>query len=101
MYGGVSNRRVAIRPDHVRPRRFATKNHGFDSPLSDKQSLRHRIADAETRLHVARTAIRDTADQIAAGDEARVPVSMCKVFTANVTKRHSIRTLSWTERRFI
>ncbi|MFC4543704.1 acyl-CoA dehydrogenase family protein [Halosolutus amylolyticus] len=65
---------------------YTSERQGFDSTLSDKQSLRHRIADAETRLHVARTAIRDAADRISAGEEARVPVSMCKVFTANVTQ---------------
>ncbi|QSW98089.1 acyl-CoA dehydrogenase family protein [Haloterrigena alkaliphila] len=65
---------------------YTSEREGFGSTLSDKQSLRYRIADAETRLHVARTAIRDAADRIAAGEEARIPVSMCKVFTANVTQ---------------
>ncbi|WP_265111295.1 acyl-CoA dehydrogenase family protein [Halosolutus halophilus] len=65
---------------------YMSEREGFDSTLSDKQAMRHRIADAETRLHVARTAIRDAADRISAGEEARVPVSMCKVFTANVTQ---------------
>ncbi|WP_226040880.1 acyl-CoA dehydrogenase family protein [Natrinema sp. DC36] len=65
---------------------YTSEREGFDSTLSDKQSLRHRIADAEAELHMARTGIRDAADRIAAGDEARVPVSMCKVFTANATQ---------------
>ncbi|WP_247000000.1 acyl-CoA dehydrogenase family protein [Halosolutus gelatinilyticus] len=65
---------------------YTSEREGFGSTLSDKQALRHRIADAETRLHVARTAIRDAADRISAGDQARVPVSMCKVFTANVAQ---------------
>ncbi|QRV16111.1 acyl-CoA dehydrogenase family protein [Haloterrigena salifodinae] len=65
---------------------YTSEREGFGSTLSDKQSLRHQIADAETRLHVARTAIRDAADRIEDGDGARVPVSMCKVFTANVTQ---------------
>ncbi len=79
-YSGMAQRSLDIAKAYISERR------GFDSTLSDKQSLRHRIADAETKLHMARTGIRDAADRIAAGDEARVPVSMCKVFTANVTQ---------------
>jgi acyl-CoA dehydrogenase len=79
-YSGMAQRSLDIAKAYLSERR------GFDAALSEKQSVRHRIADAETQLHVARTAIRDAADRIAAGDEARVPVSMCKVFTANVTQ---------------
>ncbi|ELY74498.1 acyl-CoA dehydrogenase family protein [Natrinema pallidum] len=79
-YSGMAQRSLDIAKAYISDRR------GFDSTLSDKQSLRHRIADAETKLHMARTGIRDAADRIAAGDEARVPVSMCKVFTANITQ---------------
>ncbi|MDS0474141.1 acyl-CoA dehydrogenase family protein [Natrinema sp. 1APR25-10V2] len=79
-YSGMAQRSLDIAKAYISERQ------GFDSTLSDKQSLRHRIADAETKLHMARTGIRDAADRIAAGDEARVPVSMCKVFTANVTQ---------------
>ncbi|MDF9746377.1 acyl-CoA dehydrogenase family protein [Natrinema salsiterrestre] len=79
-YSGMAQRSLDI------AKAYTSEREGFDSALSDKQSLRHRIADAETKLHMARTGIRDAADRIAAGDEARVPVSMCKVFTANVTQ---------------
>ncbi|MGQ3412410.1 acyl-CoA dehydrogenase family protein [Natrinema sp. LN54] len=79
-YSGMAQRSLDIAKAYVSERQ------GFDSTLSDKQSLRHRIADAETKLHMARTGIRDAADRIAAGDEARVPVSMCKVYTANATQ---------------
>ncbi|WP_254523229.1 acyl-CoA dehydrogenase family protein [Natrinema caseinilyticum] len=79
-YSGMAQRSLEI------AKAYLSERQGFGSPLSEKQSLRHRIADAETQLHVARTAIRDAADRIAAGDEARIPVSMCKVFTATVTQ---------------
>ncbi|OAQ53608.1 acyl-CoA dehydrogenase [Natrinema mahii] len=79
-YSGMAQRSLDIAKAYISERQ------GFDSTLSDKQSLRHRIADAETKLHMARTGIRDAADRIAAGDEARIPVSMCKVFSANVTQ---------------
>ncbi|WP_049923759.1 acyl-CoA dehydrogenase family protein [Halopiger djelfimassiliensis] len=79
-YAGMAERALEIAKAYLSERR------GFDSTLSEQGSLRHRIADAETRLHVARTAIRDAADRITAGDDARVPVSMCKVFTASVAQ---------------
>lgn len=79
-YSGMAQRSLEI------AKAYTSERKGFEATLSEKQSIRHRIADAETQLHVARTAIRDAADRIADGDEARVPVSMCKVFTANVTQ---------------
>jgi acyl-CoA dehydrogenase len=65
---------------------YATERQAFDSTLADKQGLRFDVADAETRLHAVRTMVRDAADRIAAGDEARVPVSMAKLYAANVTQ---------------
>ncbi|NKE37488.1 acyl-CoA dehydrogenase [Natronococcus sp. JC468] len=79
-YSGMAGRALEI------AKAYTSEREGFGSTLSEKGSIRHRIADAETRLHMARTAIRDAADRIAAGGEARVPVSMCKVFTANVAQ---------------
>lgn len=79
-YSGMAQRSLDI------AKAYLSERQGFGSALAEKQSLRHRIADAETQLHVARTALRDAADRIAAGDEARIPVSMCKVFTASVTQ---------------
>ncbi|ELY60761.1 acyl-CoA dehydrogenase family protein [Natronolimnohabitans innermongolicus] len=79
-FSGMAQRALEI------AKAYTDEREGFGSTLSEKQSLRYEIADAETRLHVARTAIRDAADRIAAGEEARVPVSMCKVFTANATQ---------------
>jgi acyl-CoA dehydrogenase len=65
---------------------YLAEREGFDSPLSNKQALRYEIADAETRLHAVRTMVRDAADKIAAGEEARIEVGMSKVFAANVTQ---------------
>ena len=79
-FSGMAQRALEI------AKAYTSEREGFGTTLSEKQSIRHRIADAETRLHVARTAIRDAADRIAAGEEARVRVSMCKPFTANVTQ---------------
>jgi acyl-CoA dehydrogenase len=63
---------------------YMAEREAFGSPLKDKQALRHRIADAETKLHVARTASRHAARELDNSD-ARVEVAMAKTFTANVT----------------
>jgi acyl-CoA dehydrogenase len=65
---------------------YLSEREGFGSALSEKQSLRFEIADAETELHAARTMVRHAAREISEGNEARIPVSMAKVFTANVAQ---------------
>jgi len=65
---------------------YLAERHAFGTPLAEKQALRYAVADAETRLHAARTMVRHAAGQVAAGDEARVPVAMAKVFTADVVQ---------------
>jgi acyl-CoA dehydrogenase len=63
---------------------YISEREAFGSDLSEKQSLRHRIADAETRLHAARTMVRHAARELDRS-EARTEVAMAKNFTANVT----------------
>ncbi|MFP4627108.1 MAG: acyl-CoA dehydrogenase family protein [Natronomonas sp.] len=63
---------------------YMMEREAFGTPLADKQALRHRIADAETKLHVARTANRHAARELDRSD-ARIEVAMAKTFTANVT----------------
>ncbi len=65
---------------------YASEREAFGETLAQKQSIRFDVADAETDLHAARTMVRHAADQLAAGEQARVPVSMCKTFTANATQ---------------
>jgi acyl-CoA dehydrogenase len=65
---------------------YTAEREAFDSTLSEKQSVRFTVAEAETRLHAVRTMVRDAAARVAAGEEARVPVSMSKVFAANVVQ---------------
>ena len=77
-YSGMASRALDIAKAYV------TDRDAFGGPIAEKQAIRHRIADAETRLHAARTMVRNAADLIDAGDEARVEVAMSKVFTANV-----------------
>jgi acyl-CoA dehydrogenase len=65
---------------------YMSEREAFGSSLADKQSQRFAIAEAETRLHAARTMVRDAATKLDAGEEARVEVSMSKVFAANVAQ---------------
>ena len=65
---------------------YLSEREGFGSPLADKQALRYEIAEAETRLHAVRATVRDAADKITAGEEARIEVAMSKVFAANATQ---------------
>ena len=64
---------------------YMTEREAFGATLADKQALRHRIADAETKLHAARTASRHAARELDNSD-ARIEVAMAKTFTANATQ---------------
>jgi len=63
---------------------YASEREAFGDTLADKQALRFAIAESRTDLHAVRTMVRHAADAIDAGEEARVEVSMCKSFAANV-----------------
>lgn len=77
-YSGMAERSLDIAKAYLHERE------GFGSSLADKQALRHRIANAETRLHAARTMVRHAARELDRSD-ARIEVSMAKMYTANVT----------------
>ena len=77
-YSGMAERSLEIAKAYIKHRQ------GFDESLSEKQALRHRIADAETELHAARTMVRHAARELDQSD-ARIEVAMAKMYTANVT----------------
>lgn len=77
-YSGMAERALDI------AKAYLTEREAFGSQLADKQALRHRIGDAETRLHAARTMVRHAARELD-HSEARIEVAMAKLFTANVT----------------
>jgi acyl-CoA dehydrogenase len=79
-YSGMAMRSLNVATAYMQQR------DAFGEKLSEKQSTRHRIADVEIRLHAARTMIRHAAREITEGKEARLPVSMSKVFVANTTQ---------------
>jgi acyl-CoA dehydrogenase len=63
---------------------YMSDREAFGSTLAEKQAQRYAIADTETQLHATRTMVRHAAGRIAEGEQARVPVSMSKVYAANV-----------------
>jgi len=77
-YSGMATRALDVAKAYV------SEREAFGDPLSEKQALRHDIADAEMWLHAVRTMVRHAAGQIAAGEQARVEAAMCKVYAANV-----------------
>lgn len=79
-FSGMAERSLDIATAYI------SEREGFDSKLADKQELRHRIAEHHMRIDAGRSFIRTAADRIADGHEARVEVSMAKVFAANVTQ---------------
>jgi acyl-CoA dehydrogenase len=65
---------------------YTSERQAFGGPVADKQAVRHDIADAQTELHAVRTMVRDAADRIDGGQEARVQVAMSKTFAANTVQ---------------
>jgi acyl-CoA dehydrogenase len=79
-FGGMADRSLDITKAYMHERE------AFGEPLAEKQALRFDIAEAETRLHAARTMVRHAARQIAAGEQARTEVAMTKTFAAGVVQ---------------
>ncbi len=77
-YSGMAQRSLEIAKAYLEGR------DAFGTSLAEKQELRHRIADAETDLHAARTMIRHAARELDESD-ARIEVAMAKKYTAEVT----------------
>jgi acyl-CoA dehydrogenase len=79
-YSGMAQRALDV------AKAYTSDRQAFGGPVAEKGGVRRDVANAETRLHAARTMVRDAADKISRGEEARVEVSMCKQFTANVVQ---------------
>ena len=77
-FTGMADRALDIAKAYMHERE------AFGDKLAEKQALRFEVAEAEMRLHAVRTMVRHAARQIAAGEQARAEVHMCKVFAAGV-----------------
>ncbi|WP_336001196.1 acyl-CoA dehydrogenase family protein [Halorientalis halophila] len=79
-YSGMAERALDV------TKAYMSERDAFGDKLAEKQHPRMVIAEQETNLAAARSLVRQAADRISAGHEARVEVSMAKVFTANATQ---------------
>jgi acyl-CoA dehydrogenase len=59
----------------------------FGEPLSQRQALRHRLADLATEVEAARRLLYHAAELYAAGEECVSEVSMAKLFATEVANR--------------
>jgi acyl-CoA dehydrogenase len=66
---------------------YLRERQAFDGPLSDKQVLRHRVADMATEVEAARHLVYHAAGRYAAGQDCVTEVSMAKLFATEVANR--------------
>jgi acyl-CoA dehydrogenase len=66
---------------------YIQERHAFGSPLSDKQALRHRMAEMATEIEAARHLVYHAAGLYNAGQDCITEVSMAKLFCTEVANR--------------
>ena len=64
--------------------RYANEREAFGGPLGEKQTVQNWVADSAAEIQACRLMTMDTARKIDEGSEARVEVSLLKVYAANV-----------------
>ncbi len=66
---------------------YIRERQAFDGPLSQKQVLRHRVADMATEIEAARQLLYRAAGLYNAGQDCITEVSMAKLFCTEVANR--------------
>jgi acyl-CoA dehydrogenase len=66
---------------------YVRQRHAFGGPLSDKQVVRHKLADLATVIEAARWLTYSACAKFAAGEETLREISMVKLFTAEMAQR--------------
>jgi acyl-CoA dehydrogenase len=66
---------------------YVRERQAFGGPLSDKQVVRHKLADLATLIEAGRRLTYAACQQYAGGGEAVREVSMAKLFTAELANR--------------
>jgi acyl-CoA dehydrogenase len=66
---------------------YVRERHAFGGPLSDKQVVRHKLADLATLIEAGRWLTYAAWLKYGAGEEAVTEVSMVKLFTAEMVNR--------------
>jgi acyl-CoA dehydrogenase len=64
--------------------RYANEREAFGGPLADKQTVQNWVADSAAEIQACRLLTMDAARKIDQGSEARVEVSLLKVYAARV-----------------
>jgi acyl-CoA dehydrogenase len=66
---------------------YVRQRHAFGGPLSDKQVVRHRLADLATEIEAGRWLTYAACLKYAAGEDAVREISMVKLFTGEMVNR--------------
>jgi acyl-CoA dehydrogenase len=66
---------------------YVRERQAFGGPLSDKQVVRHKLADLATQIEAGRWLTYAACAKFAAGDECVREISMVKLFTAEMVNR--------------
>ena len=66
---------------------YVKERHAFGGPLSDKQVVRHKLADLATMIEAGRWLTYAACQKFQAGEEAVREISMVKLFTAEMVNR--------------
>jgi len=66
---------------------YVRERHAFDSPLSKKQVVRHKLADLATLIEAGRSLTYAACLKFAEGVDAVKEISMVKLFTADMAQR--------------
>ncbi|NJQ04411.1 acyl-CoA dehydrogenase family protein [Streptomyces lonarensis] len=64
--------------------RYAHDRHAFGRPIGANQAIQFKIADMEMRAHTARTAWRDAASRLVAGEPFKKQAAMAKLYSSEV-----------------
>jgi alkylation response protein AidB-like acyl-CoA dehydrogenase len=64
--------------------RYAREREAFGAPIGSYQAVAFRIADMQTRTHVARCAYRDAASRMLAGEPFKREAAIAKLFSSTI-----------------
>jgi short-chain 2-methylacyl-CoA dehydrogenase len=62
---------------------YARQRHAFGKPIGDFQAIQFKIADMETRAHLARLAYYDAATRLGAGREFKRQAAIAKLYSSD------------------
>ena len=63
---------------------YARTRHAFGRPIGDNQAIQFTLADMEMRAHTARTAWRDAASRLVAGERFKKQAALAKLHSSQV-----------------